>query len=179
MKVSGVIDSIVSKTVGNGGTVYTAVIDGTEVDLGFKCNVSEGEYVDLDVESTKWGLKVAQPGKPRGAVQLGGATPRQQQSAPKPSPTTRKQFPVDPDSKDHVIIRQNALTNANAAVASAISAGATFDDAEAVYNEIIKVAYNLTGFAMGTLDQVLVEQAKAQASETNAKLAAVADEEGA
>jgi hypothetical protein len=173
MKVSGVIDSIVSKTVGNGGTVYTAVIDGTEVDLGFKCNHSEGEYVDLDVESTKWGLKIAQPGskgpaRPAAKPQSASVAPRQA--------AAKKQFPVDPDSKDHIIIRQNALTNANAAVATAVNAGITFESAEEVYNEVIKVAYNLTGFAMGTLDQALVEQAKAQQTEQNAKLAAVADE---
>ena len=155
MKVSGVIDNITSKTVSNGGTVFTASIDGTEVNLGFQCNYSEGEYVELEVESTKWGLQL--PRKPR----TGGAAPAKRPAAA-PATGGKKQFPVDPDSKDHVIIRQNALTNANTAVASAIAAGAKFDDAEAVYNEIIKVAYNLTGFAMGTLDQVLVAQAKAE-----------------
>lgn len=157
MKVSGVIDSIVSKTVGNGGTVYSAIIDGTEVDLGFKCPHSEGEYVDLDVESTKWGLKIAQAGR----KSFGSAPPaKMKQAGTKAAPN--KQFPVDPNSKDHVIIRQNALTNANAAVANAIAAGAKYESAEEVFNEVIKVAYNLTGFAMGTLDATLVAEAKAK-----------------
>ena len=161
MKVSGVIDSIVSKTVGNGGTVYTAVIDGTEVDLGFRCPHNEGEYVDLDVESTKWGLKIAQPGARR-SVQAASAPARQQNNSTRTAAQKSKQFPVDPDSKDHIIIRQNALTNANAAVASAIAAGAKYKSAEEVFNEVIKVAYNLTGFAMGTLDATLVAEARAK-----------------
>lgn len=151
MKVEGIISEIRTRTVSNGGTVYTAVIDGTDVNLGFSCTYSEGEFVSVDVESTKWGLQV--PSKRRGS----GAAPAQQAS-PAPAHTAKKMFPVDPNTKDHSIIRQNALTNANTAVGSAIAAGVfkpkTQDD---VYNEIIKVAYNLVGFGMGTLDAKVLD----------------------
>jgi hypothetical protein len=174
MKVTGIIDSITSKTVSNGGTVFTALIDGTEVNLGFQCDYKEGEYAEIEVENTKWGLQVPrQSGKGGGKgtnsgaqtrPKVGsGATPRQQNTGV---------FPVDPNTKDHIIIRQNALTNANSAVASAIKAGAFKPKAaEEVYNEVIKVAYNLTGFSMGTLDAVLVEQAQKEQAKQAADLA--------
>ena len=170
MKVEGVIDSITSRTVSNGGTVWTAVIDGAEVNLGFTCDYKEGEYASIEVESTKWGLQV-----PRKSSKPTGGQARSQGSGATSRPTvgsaTNKQFPVNPDSKDHIIIRQNALTNANAAVATAVAAGVKFKTAEDVYNEVIKVAYNLTGFAMGTMDKALVEQARKQAAAATAKLA--------
>jgi hypothetical protein len=81
-------------------------------------------------------------------------------------------FPVDPNTKDHSIIRQNALTNANTAVRTAADLGLlkackTPGD---VYNEIIKVAYNLSGFAMGTLDAKLIEEVhKEEARKTATK----------
>ena len=131
---------------------------------GFTPNLEDitlGEYVDLDVESTKWGLKITQPGARR-SVQAASAPARQQNNSTRTAAQKSKQFPVDPDSKDHIIIRQNALTNANAAVASAIAAGAKYKSAEEVFNEVIKVAYNLTGFAMGTLDATLVAEARAK-----------------
>ena len=144
MKVEGIISEIRTRTVSNGGTVYTAVIDGTDVNLGFSCAYSEGEFVSVEVESTKWGLQV--PSKKK----VSGTAPARQAS---PAHTAKKMFPVDPNTKDHSIIRQNALTNANTAVGSAIAAGVfkpkTPDD---VYNEVIKVAYNLVGFGMGSLD---------------------------
>jgi len=164
MKVSGIIDSITSKTVSNGGTVYNALIDGQEINLGFNNPYTEGEYAEIEVESTKWGLQV-----PRNAGKSGGgsvpsktpfkagsgATPRTQ-SAP-----VKQAFPVDPNSKDHSIIRQNALTNANTCVGNALTAGLlkgvkTKDD---YYNEVITLAYNLSQFAMGTMDRKLVEEA--------------------
>jgi len=149
MQVEGIISEIRTRTVSNGGTVYTAVIDGTEVNLGFQCNYKEGEFVNIEVESTKWGLQVPRKGGSRAAPA--------QQAAPVSSP--RQAFPVDPNTKDHSIIRQNALTNANKAVSSAIEAGVfkpkTQDD---VYNEVIKVAYNLVGFAMGTLDSKVLKK---------------------
>ena len=164
MKVTGVIDTITSKTVSNGGTVFSAIIDGTEVNLGFNNPYSEGEYVELEVEQTKWGLQV--PRKPRGGTAAGSkAAPKTgvdsgQRQAP------RTQFPVDPNTKDHSIIRQNALTNANTAVANACKYDSDgINSREEYYNEVIKVAYNLAGFAMGSLDRALVEQnAKAQAA---------------
>ena len=156
MKVEGIISEIRTRTVSNGGTVYTAVIDGTDVNLGFNCAYSEGEFVSVEVESTKWGLQV--PSKRKG----GGAAPAQQASpAPAPARAAKQMFPVDPNTKDHSIIRQNALTNANTAVGSAITAGVfkpkTPDD---VYNEVLKVAYNLVGFGMGTLDNKILASDK-------------------
>ena len=163
IKVQGVIDSITSKTVSNGGTVYTAVIDGQEVNLGFKCDYSEGEYVDLDVESTKWGLQV-----PRFPAKKGGTSRPSTQAKPAApaKASTYVAFPVDPNSKDHSIIRQNALTNANTMVSNACAyTGENFDTREEYYNEVIKAAYNLAGFAMGTLDKVLAQQLAAEQSE--------------
>ena len=162
IKVQGVIDSITSKTVSNGGTVYTALIDGQEVNLGFKCDYSEGEYVDLDVESTKWGLQV-----PRFPAKKGGTSRPSTQAKPPASSAPRatgKMFPVDPNSKDHSIIRQNALTNANTMVANACkySEESLFATREDYFNEVIKAAYNLAGFAMGTLDKVLAQQLAAE-----------------
>lgn len=157
IKVQGVIDSITSKTVSNGGTVYTALIDGQEVNLGFKCDYSEGEYVDLDVESTKWGLQVPRFPAKKGGTPRPSTQAKPQASAPR---ATGKMFPVDPNSKDHSIIRQNALTNANTMVHNAVkySDEGGFPTREEYYNEVIKAAYNLAGFAMGTLDKILAEQ---------------------
>jgi len=161
MKVTGVIDSITSKTVGNGGTVYTAFIDGQQIDLGFRCAHSEGEFVDLDVEQTRWGLKLSQPGKKAPA-----------QTTTSPTSASRQQFPVNPNTKDHSIIRQNALTNANTAVANASmhSEEQQFKTREDYYNEVIKVAYNLSGFAMGTLDSALKEQITSEQAHQKASL---------
>lgn len=162
IKVQGVIDSITSKTVSNGGTVYTALIDGQEVNLGFKCDYSEGEYVDLDVESTKWGLQVPRfPAKKGGGTSRPSTQAKPQASAPR---ATGKMFPVDPNSKDHSIIRQNALTNANTMVANAClhTDEGPFATREDYFNEVIKAAYNLAGFAMGTLDKVLAQQLAAE-----------------
>jgi hypothetical protein len=163
MKVAGVIDSITSKTVSNGGTVYTAHIDGQEINLGFQCNHSEGEYVELEVESTKWGLQVPRTFGGRKTGGTNSAAPARK-PAPARQASSTKMFPVDPNSKDHSIIRQNALTNANTMVANACNyaAEADFDTREEYYNEVIKAAYNLAGFAMGTLDKELAKQLAAQ-----------------
>ena len=154
MQVEGIISEIRTRTVSNGGTVYSADIDGTEVNLGFKCEYKEGEFVSIEVESTKWGLQV--PSKRRNTS---AAAPAQRAAAPAPARATKQMFPVDPNTKDHSIIRQNALTNANTAVRSAILSEVfepkTPDD---VYNEILKVAYNLVGFGMGTLDKKILKK---------------------
>ena len=161
MKVSGIIDTITSKTVSNGGTVYEAIIDGNVVNLGFQCNHKEGEYVDLTVENTKWGLQV--PRQPRGAKPSAGSGSTPRQAPINPVPSAKSVFPVDPNTKDHSIIRQNALTNANTAVSTAIRAGAFNPTSkDEVYNEIILVAYNLSTFAMGTMDGKFAEEIKKQ-----------------
>jgi hypothetical protein len=164
MKVAGVIDSITSKTVSNGGTVYTAHIDGQEINLGFQCNHSEGEYVELEVESTKWGLQVPRTFGGRKTGGTNSAAPARKTSTPRQA-SPAKVFPVDPNSKDHSIIRQNALTNANTMVANACenSEEDMFKTREDYYNEVIKAAYNLAGFAMGTLDRELAKQLSAHA----------------
>ena len=163
MKVAGIIDNITSRTVSNGGTVFTALVDGAEVNLGFQCDYKEGEYAEIEVEQTKWGLQVPRKGSRPATGGVAGALPARVGSGatPRTGNTGVKQaFPVDPNTKDHSIIRQNALTNANTAVnnASACSKQGGFDTREEYYNEVIKVAYNLVGFGMGTLDAVLVEQ---------------------
>lgn len=165
MKVAGVIDSITSKTVSNGGTVYTAHIDGQEINLGFQCNHSEGEYVELEVESTKWGLQVPRTFGGRKTGGTNSAAPARKQATSTAS--TSVQFPVNPNSKDHSIIRQNALTNANTMVRNACqySEDGEFKTREDYYNEVIRAAYNLAGFAMGTLDKELAKQLAAQAEE--------------
>lgn len=167
MKVAGIIDSITSKTVSNGGTVFNALIDGNEVNLGFQCDYKEGEYAEIEVENTKWGLQV--PRKPRGNSKPSagsGATTRPAPAQSGSNKSTYKAFPVDPNTKDHSIIRQNALTNANTAVANACvntnNGFAGLETREDYYNEVIQVAYNLAGFAMGTLDDKLVEEAQKQ-----------------
>lgn len=143
----------VSKRTGKPYTIWTAVVDGTPVKMGFnKPGFNAGDTVTLDVQQNKYGdWEPIAPGKPSG-----GRAPAAP-SGPAPAPAGRT-FPVATTSPEMSIIRQNALTNANAAVGNYFEH--CFEDNEAApssmpgsmekYAElVIETAYKFAEFSSG------------------------------
>ena len=148
MQVKGVIDSIYTKSVNTKrgpAPVYHATIDGQDINLGFKTTHHEGEYVELEVETKFGSLQMIQPSKggpsaapttspPSGVTSMGRATA----------------FPVDIQSKDMSIIRQNSLTHSREIVNNMITCKVIVIKTEEEYlSKILEIAYLLTDFSSG------------------------------
>lgn len=138
----------VSKRTGKPYTIWTAVVDGTPVKMGFnKPGFNAGDTVTLDVQQNKYGdWEPIAPGKPSG-----GRAPAAP-SGPAPAPAGRT-FPVATTSPEMSIIRQNALTNANAAVHHYMERNADSvtepDNVEGYIEMVIEAAYKFAEFSSG------------------------------
>ena len=110
--IEGVIENIYSKDVNTRygqKPVYHAVIDtGHDINLGFKCDYEEGEYVSLDVQNGKYGYELAKTGP--GAALTGGApkaaAPKGGRSAPNVRATGPKATPAFPVQQPHPFCHQ-------------------------------------------------------------------------
>lgn len=145
-------------------TLWGADIDGTQVKVGFqKPAFNVGDQVSLQCEQNRYGdIEVITPGKP-----VGGAS----KPAPKPAGTGQaggrgydRTFPVAKRSPEMAIIRQNALTNANATLS--IWAQATGNklpkDPEELAELIITLAYEYADFSSGQREVKAMEQVQGE-----------------
>ena len=148
-QISGVIDSIFTKTVSTrrgDAQVYHAMINGHDVNLGFKCDYAEGESVTLEVENKYGGYQLVSGRKgsvaPKGSNGAGSAVgnPKVRQAPP--------EFPVPKNTKGITIARQNSGGHAATVVAALINAGVitTTKDASDTF---MQLAYEITDFATG------------------------------
>lgn len=154
-QVAGTIESIYTKTVKTSrgdAQVYHAMIDGNDVNLGFKHNYSVGETVNLPVEHKYGGYQLVQGGAPvpsTGAVgnaASSGTSASNRASAPRTGPA----FPVATNTKDISIIRQSSLNRAVEVVDNMVALGLfTAQNEQEYLDKIFEVAYQFTDFGSG------------------------------
>lgn len=168
--VNGMVQAItpmngISKRTNKPYTIWTVTVDGQDVKAGFKKPGFEvGQVVSIPTSTNKWGdVEMIQPGTP-----TGGYTPP---PGPISTPTIGagpgaggRTFPVNRTSPEMSIIRQNALTNANAAVHNYFEnvyennpAGDQPIDFNEYVNLVIDTAYKFTDFSSGQREVKAVE----------------------
>jgi hypothetical protein len=152
-QVTGVIDSIYTKSVpikngpraGSDGTVYHAMIDGLDINLGFKCDYVEGEHVTLNVNNGRFGWEIVK-GNSGGGYNKPAQPPKA--AAPRANPKPATEFPVPKNTKGITIARQNSGGHAATLVSALIASGNITDTEEAI-NVFMDYAYQITDFATG------------------------------
>jgi hypothetical protein len=164
--VAGVIDSIYDKEINTKfGTkpVYHAMINGQDINLGFKNPYVVGESVTLNVEHKYGGFQLIQGGAPPSTSNVPGSaasngsasTPPPVQMASKPA-----EFPVPNNTKGITIARQNSGGHAARIVAAMIDAEMINNKAD-VLSTFIDLAYEITDFATGQREQKQAEAMQA------------------
>lgn len=159
--ISGVVQGIspfngVSKRTGKPFTIWTVTVDGRDIKAGFKKPTYEiGQNVSIPVEVNKWGdTEMIQPGKPMSG---GGGSSAPAKPSGGAAPSGGRTFPVQINSPEMSIIRQNALTNANKLLETLVDNGVEFGGKETYdqitpeewTEELVKIAYKLTEFSSG------------------------------
>jgi hypothetical protein len=151
-QINGVIDSIYTKTVTTkfgDKDVYHAMINGNDVNLGFKTEFVAGESVNLDVEHKYGGYQYIQPGQTGSVTKRAGTISPEAglNSTPKASPPA---FPLGTNTKDISIIRQSSLNRAVDSVAILIAQGLFVPGIESEYlDKVLEIAYMYTDFGSG------------------------------
>lgn len=161
-QISGKIDNIYTKTVSTrfgDKEVYHAVVNGNDINLGFKCDYVEGETVTLNVEHKYGGYQLVQTGtKASGST---GGSPAPASNAPTGSKPSAPAFPINKNTKDISIIRQSSLNRAIEAVSVMMKEGYVIVSNEQEYlDKVLEVAYMFTDFGSGQRE---VKQAEAMA----------------
>lgn len=160
--IQGTIDSIYTKEIqikrgprsGQTSQVYHAMINGHDVNLGFKCDLVEGEVVTLNVEEKFGSYQVVQgngQAGPAASVQPAKAAPSVASKAPA--------FPTPKNTKDISIIRQNSMTHASRIVRDMVDLDvikAPKNEAEYV-EKVIEIAYSIFDFSSGHREVKMVE----------------------
>lgn len=168
--INGMVQAItpqhgVSKRTGKPYTIWTVTVDGQEVKAGFKKPGFEvGQTVSIPVSTNKWGdTEMVQPGTPTGGYS-GPAKPISAPAIGAGPGAGGRTFPVARTSPEMSIIRQNALTNANAAVANYFEnvyennpAGDQPNDFNEYIELVIDTAYKFTDFSSGQREVKAVE----------------------
>ncbi len=166
-QISGVIDSIFTKDVqikrgpkaGSTSTVYHAMIQGHDVNLGFQCAFQEGESVSLNVEQKYGGYQVVQGNGGGSPVAPAPASNAGQGSAPTKVSAAKPAFPTVKNTKDVSIIRQNSMTHASRIVRDMIDTKVIVQPKnEAEYVEkVIEIAYTIADFSTGWREEKMAE----------------------
>lgn len=165
MEVKGTIDSMWTKDITTKfgqKAVHYANVNGQEINLGFKTQHAEGEYVTLQVEHKFGELQVARPGaKPSTSGSQTNAAP-----ATKSAPARGNgAFPIDATNGQVSIIRQSSLNRAVEATNAMMKEGVvSFSNVEDYMATVWELAYQFTDFGTGQRE---VKLAKAQAGYTN------------
>lgn len=159
-QVQGTIDNIYTKMVtikrgpraGSDTPVYHAVVNGTDVNLGFKCEFEEGESVNWEVEHKYGEYKYV--GAATGSVQTLSKVPSNTSNgaALSPTPHPRPDFPVAKDSRGMTIARQNSGGHAAAMVAALIEKDIIVSSDQAMIT-FFDMVYEITDFATGHREQ--------------------------
>jgi len=154
MQVTGIIENIYTKTItikrgprsGQDTNVYHAELStGHDVNLGFKHNYVVGESVAWELEEAYGDYKIVD--NKGGSTVSNGAEPISSVVSSKTS-VKRNAFPVNKNSKDMSIIRQNSGQHASRIVAALIQSGAIKNEAEAM-DTFFQIVYEITDFATG------------------------------
>lgn len=171
--IQGTIDSIFTKQVtikrgpkaGSDSTVYHAMINGHDVNLGFSCELVEGESVTLNVEEKFGGYQVV---KGSGVASANGAVVAAKAAAPTVSPKAPA-FPTPKNTKDISIIRQNSMTHASRILRDMIDLGIVsttkVKDEAAYVEKVIEIAYTVFDFSSGHREVKMVEAQAAYAGD--------------
>ena len=150
--ISGTIDSIYTKIITTkygDKPVYHAMVNGHDVNLGFKTAHHEGEVVQLPVEVKYGGYQLIQGPKPttNGAVQ---AQVQPMASAPSPNVQSKPAFPIPNNTKDTSIIRQSSLNRAVETISQMIDHGVFTPKTEQDFmDKVFEIAYQYTDFGTG------------------------------
>ena len=161
MRVEGIVNDVSSKRItaksGKQYDIWSADIAGTVVKFGFdRPSFTNGEHIAVEAQSNKWGeLEVIKPGKPSAKKVF---SPPVGAPASKSAGYTPKPFPLPKTHGDTAIIRQNALTNANATVAALVHSGAIQDglDPDDMTDLVIEIAYKYADFSSGQREAKIV-----------------------
>lgn len=149
MQVKGTVDSVYSKTKSTRAgdkTIFYADVDGTEINMGFKPTMEEGEYVNVEVAEKFGELQIVGKG--------GGKAPAKPSSTGSfskgPAKSRGGAFPIEPTDSQVSIIRQSSLNRAVETIRDQINAGVlVVNTAEEYEAEVIRLAYEYTDFATG------------------------------
>jgi len=168
--IVGNIDSIYTKAVpikrgpraGQDGTVYHAMVNGYDVNLGFKCDYEEGESVTWNVEEKFGGYQLvkgntAAPSNPVAPAPTasGSAKPAHTGQAP-------TEFPVPKNTKGISICRQNSGGHTAVIVAAMIDNG-LLNSQEEITTAFLEIAYEITDFATGQREAAMADAKAAYA----------------
>lgn len=165
-QVQGVIDGIRTQSVNTkygDKDVYHAMINGQEVNLGFKCPYVVGESVTLDVEHKYGQLQAILPPTGAPAANGAGAPAAQVQAVPaqqNQKATVPTEFPVAKNTRGITIARQNSGGHAAQIVAALINQGklTTVEEAKEAFMDIV---YDITDFATGHREAAQAEAIQA------------------
>ncbi len=159
-QIHGTIEGIYTKMVtiktgrraGSESPVYHAIVNGNDVNLGFKCEFEEGESVNWEVEHKYGEYKYVGPAS--GSVQTLSKVPSNTSNAAalSPTPHPRPDFPVAKNSRGMTIARQNSGGHASAMIAALIHSGQIKDEDKAM-EVFMDMVYEITDFATGHREQ--------------------------
>jgi len=147
--ITGVIDSITTQDVQTKfgqKQVYHAMINGHDVNLGFKTECIIGQQVTFNVEHKYGGYQLLQ-GAPTGTPTEVGPPGTPPVGASK---ATKAAFPVATNAREMSIVRQSALNRAVESVALLVEKGVITLTTESAYQEkVLEFAYFYTDFGTG------------------------------
>lgn len=156
MKIQGKITQMIPKRItaktGKSYTVFTAMVDGQNINLGFnRFKFKEGQQIEVNVEPSKFGgFDIVEGGTPSSAPAIS--------NKPAPFPNVGgggKVFPVPASHGDHSIIRQSAL---KAAVDTVSLFSKEHKTVESFTEAAIKTAYKYAEFSSGRREEKLAKE---------------------
>lgn len=160
-QIAGQIENIYTKIVNTrfgDKEVYHVVVNGNDVNVGFKCEYVEGETVTLEVEHKYGGYQLVQKFNTSTSTKSVGNTPARD-SVAAPTKASAPAFPVNKNTKDISIIRQSSLNRAVESVGAMLADGIIKLDTEQAYlDKVLAIAYLYTDFGSGQRE---VKQAEA------------------
>ena len=149
-QLQGVIDNIYTKSVNTKygeKPVYHAMINGLDVNLGFKCAYIEGESVTLQVENGKYGYELAK-GVPQSKTSNNAGVAGTGQNPVATARSAPAEFPVPKNTKGIAICRQNSSGHAARIVAALVTNGCITNENDAM-ESFMRIAYEITDFSTG------------------------------
>ena len=161
--IEGQVTNLYSKSkmsrAGKPFNIWYANVEGTEVNLGFKTNLSEGMQVKLPVKEAYGELKLDDTGNAGSGASSGGSSPAPAAAKAPPFKGGRNMgsFPVDKSDGQMSIIRQSSLNRAiDFVFGNALFSKLTEEELEA---KVFEYAYKFTDFSSGQREKKMVAQA--------------------
>ena len=167
-QVKGVVDQCTQrdqKTRNGMGTIHGYIVDGVEVETGFRKTRSEGEMVTTAVkwDYGKWNEINGDGAGMPAATAGGGAKPKPAGGGSGGFKGNSRSFPVPPTDGAISIIRQNSMGHAAKVVEDMINHGIVTApaNAEDYYKLLLETALVITDFSSG---QDIMQMQKAVAA---------------